>query len=347
MTTLILVYTNSIKIITMKKFHSYLLAAAGCVAFSSCSSDDDGGNNVSADLTGTYELTSATTGQAQDYDNDGDSSTNLVLEGNCYNDSWISFHSDGTYEEGMSRTTTSNAGTQIDCDTSITSGTWTQNGDQVTTTSSANVTATYSFNSSSHTLTRTESNGQYVGWNSVSRLWANLTGNVQLTFEKYTDDDDDNGNGQDDDDNTNTDAGVFSNFNLTGFVVGQAQDLDLDGESSTNLANETNCYGNSTIKFRADGTYEQNYSYSVLNMANLSLDCETTTTTGNYTRIGDEIFTRSANGSINGRFQIGSNGKITGAWDNAEFPSYNTTTQLWATLTGNATLEFERSGPAN
>jgi len=332
----------------MKKIQFYLLAAAGCVALNSCSEDDNGGNNnVSADLTGTYELTAATAGQAQDYDNDGDSSTNLVLEGNCYNDSWISFHSDGTYDEGMSHSTSTNGGTEIDCETSITSGTWTQNGNQVTTTSSSNVTTTYSFNASAHTLTRSESNGHYVGWNSVSRIWANLTGNLQLTFEKYTDDDDDNGNGQDDDDNTNTEAQVFGNFDLTAFIVGQAQDLDLDGDSSTNLANETDCYANSTLKFRSDGTYERNYSYSVLNLANLSLDCETTTTTGRFTRIGDEIFTRSSNGTVNGTFHLGANGKVTGTWENAEYPSYNSATQLWATLTGNANLEFDRTGSAN
>lgn len=332
----------------MKKIQSYLLVAAGCVALTSCSDDDNGGgNNVSADLTGTYELTSATTGQAQDYDNDGDSSTNLVLEGNCYNDSWISFHSDGTYEEGMSRSIASNGGTEIDCETTVTSGTWAQNGDQVTTTSTTNVTATYSFNSSARTLTRTQSNGSYVGWNGVSRLWANLTGNLQLTFEKYTDNDDDNGNGQDDDDNTNADAQVFGNFDLTAFIVSQAQDLDLDGDSSTDLTDETSCYGESTLKLRSNGTYERSYSYSVLNMANLSLDCQTSTTTGRFTRVGDQIFTRSADGNINGTFQLNSNGRITGTWDNAQYPSYNSVTQLWATLTGNVNLEFERTGSAN
>src|SRR5688572_8228645 len=104
----------------MKKLQSTLLALAGCLALASCSDDDNGGNDVSADLTGTYELTAVTTAQAHDYDNDGDSSTNLVLEGNCYNDSWISFHADGTYEEGYSYSMATNGGTEIECQTNVT-----------------------------------------------------------------------------------------------------------------------------------------------------------------------------------------------------------------------------------
>lgn len=329
----------------MKKLQSILWATAGCLALVSCSDDDNGGsNNVSAELTGTYELTSAVAPQAQDYDNDGDSSTNLVLEGNCFNDSWISFHADGTYEEGFSYSKAVAGGSKIECETKVSTGTWARSGNEVTTTSSANVTTTYTFNSNARSLTRTESNGDYVGWNTAARIWANLTGSVKLTFEKYTDNSDDNGAGQDDDDNVNAEAGIFGDFDLKGFIVGTAQDLDLDGESSTNLATETTCYSNSTLKLKTDGTYERKLYYSVLNMANLTLDCETTTTTGTYTRIGDHVFTRDANGTINATFDIGSGNKLSGTWDNAQFPTYNSATELWAMLTGNVMLQFEKSG---
>lgn len=332
----------------MKKLQSTLFALAGCLAFVSCSDDDNGGgNNVSADLTGTYELTAAVASEARDYDNDGDASTNLALEGNCYNDSWISFHSDGTYEEGFSHSTAANGGTEIECETSITSGTWTQDGSEVTTTSSSNVTATYNFNSSAHTLTRTDNDGEFVGWNSASRIWANLTGNLQLKFEKYTDDDDDNGNGQDDDSNIDADANIFSNFGLTAFIVSEAQDLDNDGNSSTNLATETNCYANSTITFNTDGTYERDYSYSVLNLSNLSLECDSMTESGTYTRIGDTIFTRNSSGSITGSFDLAANGMLSGTWEDAEYPGRNSVTDLFVSLTGDVDLKFERESASN
>ena len=340
----------------MKKFKLFMLALTGCLGLASCSSDDEGtdmNGEVSADLVGTFELTSLNAPFSQDYDEDGDSNTNLVLEGSCYNDSWISFHSDGTYDEGYSSSILGEGGLNLDCDVETSSGTYTREGNTVTTTRTsggATVNTEFMYNATTKTLTRTDNNGSYVGWNSVSSLWANLTGTLQLTFTKYTDNDNDNGNSDNDDDNMNVNADLLGEFNLTSYVVGMAQDLDNDGDNSTDLTSETNCYVNSNITFNSDGTYEERSSMSVLGALGLSLDCDSETTTGTWTRDGNTVTTTQTSGGANVSTDYMFNAetkKLTRTEDDGEYPSFTSEGSLFAMLTGAIDLTYSKETAAN
>lgn len=341
----------------MKKFKLFMLALTGCVGLGSCTSDDEGtdmNGEVSADLVGTFELTALTAPDAQDYDLDGDSNTNLVLEGSCYNDSWISFHSDGTYDEGYSSSILGEGGLNLECDVETSSGTYTREGNRVMTTRTsggAAVNTEFMYNATSKTLTRTDSNGSFVGWNSVSSLWANLTGTLQLTFTKYTDDDNDNGNTDNDDDNMNVNAALLGEFNLTSYVVGTAQDLDNDGDNSTDLTSETNCYVDSSITFNSDGTYEEQSSTSILGALGLSLDCDdTATTTGTWTRDGNTVTTTQTSGGVEVTTDYmfdATTKKLSRTEEDGTYPSFTSEGSLFAMLTGAVELTYSKETVSN
>jgi hypothetical protein len=333
----------------MKKLPILMFAATACLALASCSDDDDNGNNnVSDALKGTYELTSLTAPTSQDYDSDGDSNTNLVLEGNCYNESWISFHEDGTYDESITSSTSTDGGLTLDCDTQVSSGTYTQDGNTITTMRTegeGSLTATYAFNSAIHTLTATSTGASYAGWNTLTSLFTEQVGNLQATFTKYSDNDENNGAGQNDDDNTddNSFADLTGNFDMSAFVIGSAQDLDNDGDSSTNLMTESSCYTASNITFHNDGTYEEQTSSSILGAGGLSLDCHSETTTGMWTRNGDMVTTRHLSGatSISTQYAFDSATHVlTRTDDNGNYPGFTTGTSLYAMLTGAVDLTY-------
>lgn len=340
----------------MKNFKLFMLALTGCIGLASCSSDDEGtdtNGEVSADLVGTFELTSLVAPMTQDYDDDGDSNTNLVLEGSCYNDSWISFHSDGTYDEGYSSSILGEGGLNLDCDVETSSGTYTRNGNTVTTTRTsggATVNTEFMYDASTKILTRSDSNGSYVGWNSVSSLWANLTGTLQLTFTKYTDNDNDNGATDNDDDNINVNADLLGEFSLTSYIVGLAQDLDNDGDNSTNLMTETNCYLNNNITFNSDGTYEEHSSTSILGGAGLSLECDSATTTGTWTRNGDTVTTTQTSGGVNVTTEYmfdAETHELSRTDEDGQYPSFNVVGSLFAMLTGDIDLMYSKETTSN
>jgi hypothetical protein len=332
----------------MKRLHTILLVAAGCLAITSCSDDDDNNyvpqSNVNDNLEGSYQLTSANAPSAQDYDNDGDSSANLVLEGSCYNNSWISFHSDGTYDQSYSSSTTGAGGLSLDCDTQLTTGTYEQNGNTITThmNGQAAVTSTFTYDTQSHTLTQNNANGAYSAWNATSSLWATLTGSMQLTYVKYTDNGDDNGASADtdgpNDDENNANFNLLGDFGLTSMIVADAQNLDNDGDSSTNLLTESNCYMGSNIVLHEDGTYEEHHTWSALGSLGLSLDCQSETTFGTWTREGDTVTahrTSSGTGSVDTDFTFDANtNMLTRTDNNGQYVSFNSVTSLYAMLTG-------------
>ncbi|MDI1257374.1 MAG: hypothetical protein PSV16_14870 [Flavobacterium sp.] len=337
----------------MKRLSLIMFAAAGCFAVTSCSSDDDSGNNnnLTADLTGTYDLTAVNAPTAQDYDGDGDSNNNLVLEGACYNESWISFHNNGTYDEERTTATTGQGGLSIDCDTQASSGTYTQTGNTITTTrtsGSGNATATFTFNSSAHTLTRNESNGTYSGFNTATSVWANLTGNLQITYEKYTNNDDDNGNSDSDDDNVSSEgrAEVIGNFGLSTLLTATAQDLDDDSDSSTNLLNESNCYASSHIVFNSDGTYtEESSSSNLLSSLGLELTCNSETSNGTFIRNGNKVITRmtSGSGTITTNYTLDMETNTISRTDaQGEYPSFNNVTNIYTMTSGSLNYTFTK-----
>lgn len=336
-----------------------MLAVAGCLTITSCSSDDDtkSNNNVSADLTGTYALTAVNAPTAQDYDGDGDTNTNLSLEGSCYNDSYISFHENGTYDQSYTYNKMGAAGLSLECTTEVSAGTYTRSGDAIQTTRTTGtgmLNATFNFNSSTKTLTRTENNGTYSGWNATSSLWANLTGNLGLTFTKYTDNDNDNGNSNNQEDNVDSSgrAELLGNFNLTSFLIGgSAQDLDHNGTSSNNLASESSCYADSKIVFNADGTYTETAKRSILGSVATLLDCSSaTTTSGTWTRNGDNFITRQTSGNSNlvTKFTLDSSAKtISKSEDNVQYPTFSAVSSLFANLSGTVNYTFTKSGSSN
>ncbi|HOZ76145.1 MAG TPA: hypothetical protein PLS51_10365 [Flavobacterium sp.] len=341
----------------MKKLFTTMLAVAGCMAFTSCSNDDDNNNNpnpmMSQNLTGAYQLTSANAPSEQDYDNDGDRSSNLVIEGACYNDSWISFHSDGTYDQGWHSSTTGAGGLSLECQSQITSGTYTRNGNTIVTyvNGGTDVSATYNYDAVNRTLTQNDTNGSYSAWNAATSLWVTLTGNLQLTYTKYTDNDQDNGASADtdgpNDDENNANFYLLGTLNLSSYIVATAQNLDGDSDSSTNLTTESSCYAGSQITFNSNGTYERRINKSILANLGLSLTCDTEITTGTWTRNGNTITTHrtsSGSGSVNVNYTFNSATRVlTGSDSNGDYPSFNSVTSLWAMLTGNVTYSYMRS----
>ncbi|CAM3484605.1 hypothetical protein FLLO111716_13620 [Flavobacterium longum] len=334
----------------MKNWKLLTCVVAAGLAFYSCdSNDDENTENLTDDLTGTWELSRMAVPTAQDFDNDGDSNTDLTTEGSCYNSSWISFREDGTYEQHMSMTTAADGGTSLDCDMMVSSGTYTQSGNTVTTTRTSgegSLNMTFNFDADDHTLTATEEDGSYTGWNNATSLFTALTGNLQLTFTKYTENEDDNGNGQDDDDNIDMTSmnEVVGNFGLNSFMVGNAQDLDNDGDSSMNLMTESNCYADSNITFNADGTYEREWSQSILSNLGTSLTCSTTTETGTWTRQGDRIITRHLSGDamVATELLLDAESNTMQSEGDQQYPIYNSVTSLFAMVTGNVNMEYSK-----
>jgi len=336
----------------MKKVQLSIIAMAGCLALFSCDSNDDdnnGNGNLADDLTGTYELSRLNAPSAQDYDNDGDSNADLVLEGSCYNASWITFRQDGTYEEHLSTTTTADGGVTLDCDMAVSSGTYVQNGNTVTTTRTSgegSASTTFTFNAESHTLVATNNNGNYTAWNEATSLFVNLTGNLQMTFTKYTEDEDDNGNGQEDEDNVNSTAfaEVVGNFDLTSFLVANVQNLDNDADNSANLVTESNCYGSSNITINGDGTYSREWSESLVGSLGTSLSCDTHTQAGIWTRQGDRIILRRVSGdaSVNNEFMLDTENNTLSQSNNQQYPTYNSATSVYAMLTGAVNIVYSK-----
>ena len=109
----------------------------------SCSSDDDNNNNTTAEIPGTWRLTSFLIESAIDLNNDGSASNDLIQETNCYQNETLVFNADGNMAanstsflemEGVIDATSGDLVITTDCvpDAFSESGTWTQNGASVT-----------------------------------------------------------------------------------------------------------------------------------------------------------------------------------------------------------------------
>lgn len=338
----------------MKKMIFLLFALAGSLAFNACdNSDDDNDNNpLNKSLTGAYRLTSAILPTAQDFDNDGDQSNNAVLEGPCYNDSWISFHADGTYDESFRMSTASAGSITTGCDSQTTSGTYTVSGNTVTTVAAGSgQTKTFTFDADNRTVATTQTNMTYPAWNSVTSLWTSLSGNVNITFTKYTDDDEDNGENADNDgendDENNANFWLLGNFNLSSFVAPSAQNLDNDGDNSSNLVSESSCYGQSYIRFNADGTYQEERVMPTISANLLTLSCQTQTISGTWIRSGNTITTTrtsSGSGSATTTYNFDSSTRLlTRTESNGSFPSFNSGTSLFSMLSGSINYTYTRN----
>ncbi len=328
-----------------------MIVLAGCFTVNSCADDSDD-NPLDESLIGSYRLTSAILPNAQDFDNDGDTSTNAVLEGSCYNDSWISFHENGTYDENLLMSTAAVGGISLNCESESASGTYTISGDTVTTIDSdSGDSITYTFDADSRTVVIADENASYPSWNATTSRWSTVIGNVTYTFAKYTDDDQDNGatadnNGENDDEN-NANFWLLGDFSLTSYTTATAQNLDNDTDSNTNLVSESSCYGQSYITFRQNGTYEEERNLPAISANALSLSCNTENTAGTWTRSGNTITTTRigvGSGSASTTYNLEANTHVLTRTDsNGSFPSFNTGTSLLSMLTGSVNYTYTRS----
>jgi len=165
----------------MKRLSILALVLAGCFA-GSCSDDDNNDDNNSANLAGSYNMTAYNAPMAIDYDDDGDSSTNLMTESTCFNNSTMTLNSNGTYSMHYNGVTISN-GLSSCASTSNTTGTWTRNGNTITATPTGGGTATsWSWSSSNKTLTNNATNAQYPSFNSTTGMYIYATGNTSTVY---------------------------------------------------------------------------------------------------------------------------------------------------------------------
>lgn len=166
-----------------------MLAAAGWLALAlgtSCNNDDDNENN-NDNMAGTYRLSSWNMPVAVDFDNNGTSSTNMMNESNCYNNSVMTVNNDGTYT--MTYNSVGINGNTSSCQSQTTTGTWTRNGNTFTTSSgsgSAMTNTDYSFSSAGNnqTITRYMTGAQYPSINSTTGDPMYSTGNVKMVFTR-------------------------------------------------------------------------------------------------------------------------------------------------------------------
>jgi hypothetical protein len=176
----------------MKNFRLLMIAVAGCLAFTSCSDDDNDTNmnngNQNADLTGTYRMTSWNAPMGADFNGDGVSGTNMMTESNCYNNSMMTVNNDGTYTMTYN-TMNINSGTSS-CGTETTAGTWTRNGNAFATSHMSggqSMNTNYNFASGTGmggtTLSRSMNNVQYPSMDMDGNMMYG-TGNVNMVMTR-------------------------------------------------------------------------------------------------------------------------------------------------------------------
>jgi hypothetical protein len=169
----------------MKKFKFFLLAAAGC--FVLACDDTEGDDNSRSEVAGTYNLTAFNAPMSVDFDADGTSSSNLLNESDCFDNSKLVLNADGTF------TLTDNAvtinGTTASCGSQTTTGIWGRSGNTLTTGSGPGngVMTNYMYvsesGSSSATITRTIADGNYPSLNgSGDPQWS--VGTVNMVYTK-------------------------------------------------------------------------------------------------------------------------------------------------------------------
>lgn len=85
----------------MKNVNVFILAALGCTLFSCSDAYEKTQRNVNRDqdVTGIYTMSSWNAPKAADFDGDGTSNRNMMLESSCYNNSVMQINEDGTYDD--------------------------------------------------------------------------------------------------------------------------------------------------------------------------------------------------------------------------------------------------------
>lgn len=91
----------------------------------------------------------------------------------------------------------------------------------------------------------------------------------------------------DDDSPANANADIVSTFRITAFTAPESVDINGDGQPSQNLVHESDCYAPSFLTINSDGTYR--LRHNALEVTQQALECASQTTTGNWTRNGNDI----------------------------------------------------------
>ncbi len=131
------------------------------LVFASCGSDDDNVEETEASIVGTFVLTSSNSPFNDDYNGDGETSTNLLDEVPCLMTT-VTFNADGTYSDNGTDLVIEIDGdgnTSAGCEGPFTStGTYTLNGtaltiEELTTTDPAGISADVEFNNATTVVT--------------------------------------------------------------------------------------------------------------------------------------------------------------------------------------------------
>lgn len=106
----------------MKKSNVLLgIFALAALGFSSCSSDDDGNSGT---LAGAYDLKEVNVSEANDFNQNGTSNTDLTNESDCYDSGKITLNSDGTLTYVQSYVLVDEANGTSTCSSNTFTGTW-------------------------------------------------------------------------------------------------------------------------------------------------------------------------------------------------------------------------------
>lgn len=113
----------------MKKLNVLLctLAVAG-LTVTSCSSDDDNGNDNNVGIEGTYTLEEVNTEETTDLDEDGSFSTNQMNEIDCYDGSSIELRADNSFVYEKNRVLVNTEEGTYACSEDTFTGTWVLEG---------------------------------------------------------------------------------------------------------------------------------------------------------------------------------------------------------------------------
>ena len=157
------------------------LVAVSCVA---CSNDDDNNsinNNVAAELSGEYNLTSLYSPVATDYNQDGTASNDLMMESVCYLDTQITLSEDMTYTATNSYVFFLS---ETGCQSDERFGTWEVNGNTVILTDmTMNLPSEQNYTYDENHLYKVVENDQYPTRDDEGNPVYNFT-ELQYTFTK-------------------------------------------------------------------------------------------------------------------------------------------------------------------
>jgi hypothetical protein len=176
------------------KIKAIVFSSLIALSFTSCTTnieplDPSININSFSSVTGVYSMTAFNTSVPTDLDDDGTSSTNQMLETDCFNGNTLTISGNNTFtatSRGVDITvtgTTSSLGCYSEDDVT---GTWTLVGNVLTlsyTDAGTPYTEIFIFSATNSTLTYTETQGEIVGTTSTNEPIF-LTSNIDIIYKK-------------------------------------------------------------------------------------------------------------------------------------------------------------------